>query len=222
MVVEEQLHHDLYNRNNKLQQQQHQYKKDLLTDGRKIYYENKQIDNLKLYRKIILIFYYIFLVIYVIVILFKLFTLKLKLNYIIILFICLYAIIPFILKYIIDLIYDFFPPKLKPESKIIIIEEPDTLTSGDEDGGQRDGGVAAQATNVVLITNSTKEANTTYICSTNYKDVNNINIPNGTPGCVVNNKNVDINSEECPVGSYIYCYPSTCQEYYSLEDNKNK
>ena len=81
MVVEEQLHDDLSNRNNKLQQQEDQYKKDLLTDGRKIYYENKQIDNLKLYRIIILIFYYIFLVIYVIVILFKLFTLKLKLNF---------------------------------------------------------------------------------------------------------------------------------------------
>jgi hypothetical protein len=130
----------------------------------------------------------------------------------------LYAIIPFILKYIIDWIYDFFPSKLKPESKIIIIEEPGTITSDNEDGTDV-GGVAAQATNVVLITNSIKEANTTYTCSTNYKDVNKINIPNGTPGCVVNNKNVDINSDECPVGSYIYCYPTTCQAYFSLEDN---
>jgi len=87
--------------------------KEVLTDERKVYYENKENDNIKFYNKIILIVYYILLGIYI---LFGPFISEKKYKNILIWFlIILYIIIPFFLKYLISFILNLI---VKNESVI--------------------------------------------------------------------------------------------------------
>ena len=79
--------------------------KEVLTDERKVYYENKENDNIKFYNKIILIIYYILLGIYI---LFGPFISEKKYKNILIWFlIILYILIPFFLKYFTSFILPF-------------------------------------------------------------------------------------------------------------------
>ena len=102
------LHDDLTQHNKELQKQVDLSRKNILTDGRKVYYEIEQIDNLKLYRTLMIYFFYILLFFYLLYILFKRSTSnKFKINLITIIFLGIFAAIPFIVKNIIDFIYSY-------------------------------------------------------------------------------------------------------------------
>jgi len=105
-----QLYNDLLNRNNELEKQIDNSKKNNLTDGRKVYYENEQIDSLKSYQYFIRIIYYILLLVSVLYFILNISTnnkSKKTNSVFMIILILIMIFIPFILKYIIEFLFRF-------------------------------------------------------------------------------------------------------------------
>ena len=100
-----QLYHDVLNKNKTLKNDIDQYYKQTLTSERNVYYENKEIDNLKYYRTIIRVVYYAVILAYI---LFGSFFKSDYKNWKIWLGLVVYIGLPFVLRYLINLVLDIY------------------------------------------------------------------------------------------------------------------
>mgnify|MGYP001162182960 FL=1 len=100
-----QLYSDLSNKNEKLKKDIDDYKKRVLTDGRKLYYQDGRLENLEFYKKVITILYFMLLVFYIF---FGLFRDDQYKKWKVWFVITLYIVFPFVLRNIIAFVSNIY------------------------------------------------------------------------------------------------------------------
>jgi len=101
----EQLYRESLKTNEALKRDIDNFYKKLITDERKVYYEDQQLDNVEYYKKFIMILYYSLLALYVVIGPFI--WEKKYMSILVWVLIVLYVVFPFILKYLIDYVSEF-------------------------------------------------------------------------------------------------------------------